>query len=53
MAKDTLPTYNLVGGRLCLDFCNTTSNRRRAPVETRAHVLRPDRLELAGGGPEP
>jgi predicted RNA-binding Zn ribbon-like protein len=28
MAARTPPRYDLVGGRLCLDFCNTTGDRR-------------------------
>jgi predicted RNA-binding Zn ribbon-like protein len=28
MAARTPPRYDLVGGRLCLDFCNTTNDRR-------------------------
>src|SRR5207248_8929774 len=27
MAATTLPRYDLIGGRLCLDFCNTTGDR--------------------------
>jgi predicted RNA-binding Zn ribbon-like protein len=33
MAKDQPPPYRLVGGRLCLDFCNTVSDREGTPVE--------------------
>ena len=34
MPRDAPPDYNLIGGRLCLDFCNTTSDRRGSPLET-------------------
>ena len=34
MAPDaSAPRYLLVGGRLCLDFCNTTRDRRGTPEE--------------------
>jgi predicted RNA-binding Zn ribbon-like protein len=33
MAARIPPRYDLVGGRLCLDFCNTTSDRRGCPEE--------------------
>jgi predicted RNA-binding Zn ribbon-like protein len=33
MAARIPPRYDLVGGRLCLDFCNTTSDRRGSPEE--------------------
>ena len=36
------PTYDLVGGRLCLDYCNTTSDRRgcrEERLETYADVV--------------
>src|SRR2546430_17460871 len=42
MASRTPPKYDLVGGRLCLDFCNTTSDRRGYPeerLETYADVV--------------
>jgi predicted RNA-binding Zn ribbon-like protein len=42
MAARTPPRYDLVGGRLCLDFCNTTSDRRGCPeerLETYADVV--------------
>jgi predicted RNA-binding Zn ribbon-like protein len=33
MAARIPPRYELVGGRLCLDFCNTTGDRRGYPDE--------------------
>ena len=33
MAKDHPPPHSLVGGRLCLDFCNTVTDRAGTPVE--------------------
>ena len=33
MGKDQPPPHNLVGGRLCLDFCNTASDREGTPVD--------------------
>ena len=33
MPRDQPPAYNLVGGRLCLDFCNTVRDRRGTPQE--------------------
>src|SRR5256884_8940903 len=42
MASRTPPKYDLVGGRLCLDFCNTAGDRRGYPeerLETYADVV--------------
>jgi predicted RNA-binding Zn ribbon-like protein len=33
MAARIPPRYDLVGGRLCLDYCNTTNDRRGYPEE--------------------
>lgn len=33
MTRETPPSFSLVGGRLCLDFCNTQVDRRGVPVE--------------------
>ncbi len=42
MAARMPPRYDLVGGRLCLDFCNTSGDRRGYPddrLETYADVV--------------
>ena len=33
MARDNPASFSLVGGRLCLDFCNTRVDRRGQPLE--------------------
>ena len=42
-SSETAPKYLLVGGRLCLDFCNTTRDRDGEPEERLT-----DYAELAG-----
>ena len=60
MGARTPPRFDLVGGRLCLDFCNTHGSRSGAPEERfpsypdvvgwgwRAGVLNAEGTELTG-----